>query len=309
MAHARQVQVHPGTGTTPPLLASETKAVYKQRGSDASAAEVGVDDRTHELLREVGLTTNEARAYLALLRSNPGTGYEVAASSDVPRSAIYTVLRSLETRGLVNLLPGQPARYVPLDPRRFVELQRGRQARTLDELQVGLAAVASAPADAPTWTLRGYGPVLDQARALVDGALRTVYASLWRREADGLAEPLRRAAARGVRIVLFSFTGLPDVGTALSYGIDEAELERYWTHGLILVADGARALVGGAERTEANRAVVTEDEALLGVARSNLVLDITLYGQRTGRDVAGHVLGLAGHLAPVEELLDRATRR
>ncbi len=275
----------------------------------ASRREVGVDDRIHELLREVGLTTNEARAYLALLRSSPSTGYEIAASSDVPRSAIYTVLRALETRGLVNLLPGQPARYVPLDARRLVELQRGRQARTLDELQAGLAAVAQAPADAPTWTLRGYDPVLDQARALVDGASSSVHASLWRREADALAEPLRRAVERGVRVLLFSFTRLPQVGITLSYGIDEAELERYWTHGLILLADGARALVGGAERGEANRAVVTEDEALLGVARSNLVLDITLFGQRTGRDVSGHVLGLAHHLAPVEELLDRATRR
>lgn len=267
-----------------------------------------MDDRLLDLLRDAGFTTNEARAYLALLRASPATGYEVAASSDVPRSAIYNVLRALETRGLVNLMPGQPARYVPLDARRFVELQRGRLARSLDELQVGLAAVAAAPADAPTWTLRGYDPVLDQARALIDGAAITVHASLWRREADLLAEPLRAAAARGVRVLLFSFTRLPDVGTALSYGIDEAELERYWTHGLILVADGARALIGGAERGEANRAVVTEDEALLGVARSNLVLDITLYGQRTGRDVSGFVLGLAHHLAPVEELLDRATR-
>lgn len=268
-----------------------------------------MEDRTQELLRDVGLTTNEARAYLALLRSSPATGYEIAASSDVPRSAIYTVLRSLETQGLVNLLPGQPARYVPLDPRRLVEVQRARQARTLDELQAGLSAVAEAPADAPTWTLRGYGPVLDHARALIDGATSTVHASLWQREADALAGPLQRAVARGVRVLLFSFTRLPAVGTTLSYGIDEGELERYWTHGVILVADGARALVGGAERGEANRAVVTEDEALLGVARSNLVLDITLFGQRTGRDVSGHVLGLAHHLAPVEELLDRAMRR
>ncbi len=268
-----------------------------------------MEERIQELLKELGFTTNESRAYLALLRASPATGYEVAASSDVPRSAIYTVLRGLETRGLVNLLPGQPARYVPLDARRFVELQRGRQARALDELQVGLARVAAAPADAPTWTLRGYDPVLDQARALVDGASSTVHASLWQREADALAEPLRRAAARGVRVLLFSFTRLPAVGTGLSYGIDESELEQYWTHGLILLADGARALIGGAERGEANRAVVTEDEALLGVARSNLVLDITLYGQRTGRDVSGYVLGLANHLAPVEELLDRATKR
>ena len=50
--------------------------------------------------------------------------------------------------------------------------------------------------------------------------------------------------------------------------------------------------MGGAEPTEDNRAVVTEEAPLIEVAISNLVLDLTLYGQRSGEDVGPIVYGL-----------------
>ena len=43
------------------------------------------------LLKEFGLTSNAAKAYIALLRKNPSTGYEISGQADIPRSAIYNV--------------------------------------------------------------------------------------------------------------------------------------------------------------------------------------------------------------------------
>ena len=54
------------------------------------------------LLTALGLSRNEAFAYVTLLEepSSEGcTGYEVAARSGVPRSAVYTVLARLEETG------------------------------------------------------------------------------------------------------------------------------------------------------------------------------------------------------------------
>ena len=59
----------------------------------------GIEGRVVAALKPFGFTATDSRIYLALLRQHPATGYEVAASSGVPRSAIYATLKRLEGMG------------------------------------------------------------------------------------------------------------------------------------------------------------------------------------------------------------------
>ena len=103
-------------------------------------------------------------------------------------------------------------------------------------------------------------------------------------------------------------TPLPaNVGRVFSYGIPGRRLEEYWDHRVILIADHKRAVIGGAEETEDNQAVVTEVEALIEIATSNLVLDLTLYGQRFDLDVTDEITHLVQRFAPIEELVAEAS--
>jgi predicted transcriptional regulator len=263
-----------------------------------------MEERIIRAMKQVGFAENHARAYLALLKGHPATGYELAARSGVPRSAIYQVLKRLDSLGLVNSVGQKPAKYIPLEPARLFELMESRFSSSLDELRSSLSKLESAAAQASTWTFQGYATMLEQARGLIGGAKKSLHASLWRREAEQLAEPLRRAAKAGLNVVLFSFNSLPEgTGRLLEYGIGESDLERHWPHRVILISDLSQVLVGGAEDTEDNRAVLTGETALVEMAISNLVLDITLYGQRKSTDVAEVITGLTSHLAPVEDLL------
>ncbi|NMC69021.1 MAG: TrmB family transcriptional regulator [Myxococcales bacterium] len=269
-----------------------------------------LEERIVAAMQRLGFTSSDARIYLALLKRHPATGYELAAGSGVPRSAIYNTLSRLESRGLANAVHGRPVRYRPLDPERLLAQLESRFHEELEELRAGFAKLSRPAADSRTWTVTGYAALLDQARSLIAGSRETVHASLWRREADALAEPFRRAAAAGRGIVLFSFTPLPDgLGRALSYGIPEAELERHWPHRIVLLADRRRALLGGATDSEDNQALVSEDPALVETAVSNLVLDITLFGRRFGTDTSAVIAGLTTHLAPIEDLLARSATR
>ena len=260
-------------------------------------------------MKELGFTANAARVYLALLKHNPATGYELAGSSGVPRSAIYNLLATLESQGLVSALRGKPARYVPLPPESLCRLLEARFSRGIEELQDSLSHLEGLEPPAPTWTVQGYTEMLDHARSLIGSAEQSIHISLWRREAEALAGPLRKAQESGVRVVLFSFTPLPEgVGDQLSYGIPEERLEQYWSHRIILLVDNCRVLVGGTGRGERSRVVVTEEEALVEMARSNLVLDITLFGERSGTDTSELVSNLKAHLAPIDELMDGRLR-
>ena len=118
-----------------------------------------------------------------------------------------------------------------------------------------------------------------------------------------LASSLRE---RGIDVTLFSFTPLPsELGEVLSYGIDEDELGRHWSRRVILVTDADHLLVGAAEGSRLDRAVVSEELALIEMAVANLVLDITLFGERRGVDTARVVERLTDKLAPIEALLPK----
>jgi len=263
-----------------------------------------VEEQIVTAMKQLGFTANDARVYVALLKHHPGTGYELAARSGVPRSAIYTILRRLQGLGVVNAIGDKPARYVPLPPDRLLGLLESRFSRHRKQLESALDQLTAQTAEASTWTVEGYPAMLEQAQRLVDKAQRSVFISLWAREATALADSLRDAEARGVKVVLFSFTPVPtDVGRVLSYELPEEELGQHWPHRIILVADMTRLLAGGADDTEENRAVVTNEPALVEIAVSNLVLDITLLGERTQQQTTDVVSLLTERMAPVDELL------
>lgn len=265
-----------------------------------------MSDDLIEVLQELGFTSAEAKIYIALLKLSPATGYELAARSNVPRSAIYGVLKRLENQGLVNAAGREPARWVALPPADLERVLEARFTKRLRGLKTSLESLAQPASSAITWTIQGYASVIEEAERLIAGTEKQLYGSLWNREATRLAAPIREARRRGVEIIFFSFNPLDaGLGTVLSYGIDEHELEAYWPHKLILVGDQKRALLGGADQVASTRAVLTEERALVEMAVANLVLDITLLGQRRGVDTAAVVTRLTALLAPVEELVPR----
>jgi len=269
-----------------------------------------MEDRVVDTMRELGFTATQAKVYVSLLKQQPATGYELARSAAVPRSAIYNVLGQLEGLGLINAVQTRPAKYEALPPERLHELLQSRFVGRLEQLKGALDRLETRAETPSIWTVQGYDALIEQARALIAKSERSVVASLWGREAKLLSSALRRAAGDRIDVVLFSFTPLPRLpGERFSYGIPEAELARYWPHKLILISDLSRLLVGRAEEGEENRAVVTEEAPLVETALSNLVLDLTLYGQRAGVATDDVIKRLTSHLAPIDELVSAALGR
>ncbi len=50
------------------------------------------------LLEEMGLSQNEAKCFIALLKKSPMTGYEVAKTARATRTMVYDVLKRLERK-------------------------------------------------------------------------------------------------------------------------------------------------------------------------------------------------------------------
>jgi sugar-specific transcriptional regulator TrmB len=86
-------------------------------------------------LGQLGLTSYEAKAYVALLRRDSSTASEVARVAGLPRQRIYDVLGSLVERGLASARPGNVVKYVANAPELALERLIQRQREQLAELE------------------------------------------------------------------------------------------------------------------------------------------------------------------------------
>ncbi len=246
-------------------------------------------------LVEIGMTRNEAVAYLTLVEDGEAeglTGYEVAARSGIPRSAVYGVLRKLEESSAAFAYGDKPVRYVATDPVQLVEHVRRTTVSQLDRLSEGLNTLPKRVHPEPVWILRRYDEVLDRVRTMVRGAERSVYASLWPRELELLAPDLEAIGA-DLHCVLHCPAALTDPPSRFSCWTDDAfagdDAKTHWSHKALVVVDRREALIGGTEPEVDNHAVWTTNPSLVDVATNHIVLDITLMSRRTGRDCTADV--------------------
>lgn len=70
-----------------------------------------------ELLRQLNLTQYEIKAYLALLKVEAVTAYQLGSLSRIPSGRIYDVVESLVAKSLVSVLPGTPRLIKAIDPK------------------------------------------------------------------------------------------------------------------------------------------------------------------------------------------------
>ena len=69
-----------------------------------------------DILINMGLSLNEAKVYLALLKKKISQVGEISTLSGVPQKMIYYVLQKLMSKGMCSLVPGKVKKYKPTDP-------------------------------------------------------------------------------------------------------------------------------------------------------------------------------------------------
>jgi sugar-specific transcriptional regulator TrmB len=96
-----------------------------------------VDDQVGSVsqLTRLGLTSYEAKAYLALIRRDSYTAAQVARQSGLPRQRIYDVLGSLVQKGLASARPGSVVKYAATAPELAVDRLIAAHRQDLAEME------------------------------------------------------------------------------------------------------------------------------------------------------------------------------
>ena len=201
----------------------------------------------------IGFTEYEAKAYVALLRLGPATGYQVAKESGIPRSMVYEILNKLVARGAVATQSlAEMVRYAPIPPDQILD----RMQRELEDNVATLTrdlkgiTIGSAPPGS-TWNLVGCKNILDYARQMIERAQREVVLIVGDDdELDELLPRLQEARARGLALVVISPVPY-DAGSVPIVVYPHGQSLRQATgHGLALITDGSASLIGEVDRSE-----------------------------------------------------------
>jgi sugar-specific transcriptional regulator TrmB len=240
------------------------------------------EDDAVETLTRLGLTTYEARVFVALQKTGPATASEVSDVADVPRSQVYGAAEGLEERGLVDVGGSTPTRYRPVElsaaRRRLVEeLERAGDAafEYLEGVQGALAGGGGDRTEA-VWTVEGKAAVAARTAELVAAAEERVLYGTGdaERVEPEVAAALSAAAEEGVLVVGVSAEDDAHERFASVDGVDARRVPRSVApdvgtgrvllrdaDGVLLSAVGGEYLPASAEET----AIWSADTALAGV--------------------------------------------
>lgn len=133
-----------------------------------------------EALCRLGLSTYEARVFIALQKLGHGTASDVADIVDVPRSQVYGAAEGLEDRGLVEVQHATPIRYRPVSPteaesRLQANLAAERQ-RAIDYLDTVEGSVGAAEErQTEVWTVHGSDAIDERLEQLASDAEDRLY--------------------------------------------------------------------------------------------------------------------------------------
>jgi Cd2+/Zn2+-exporting ATPase len=226
----------------------------------------------------MGFSEYEAKAYVALLRESPVTGYQLSKVSGVPRSMIYEVVGKLTARGAaMTLRKGDSTQYAPVPAEEFLDQISREQESLIASLKDDLSGLATATELEYVWNIEGHKNVMAKAMEMIDQAEDRIYLALVPTTFPDLQNALEAAISREVHVVVYT-TGDVDLpgGQVVLAPVSQETLGQARGLGLILVIDGEEVLIGEWLSATHARASWTSSPLLVFIAEHHLRTDLYL---------------------------------
>src|SRR3979411_2326876 len=123
----------------PHIVVANRDISHHREGCQSGSFPTMASQEDHALpaqLVRLGLTTYEARAYIALVARDSFTAAQVARHAELPRQRIYDVLDSLVHKGMAAARPGRVSKSAATEPalaiQRLVTARRDEMSQLED---------------------------------------------------------------------------------------------------------------------------------------------------------------------------------
>ena len=164
-------------------------------------------------LRDLGLATYEAQAYLALIHNQDSSASQVCNETGIPDSKVYFALEELHRKGLIVVREGVPRVYRALHPKEALSKLKSQIAQEyeqrvekLNQLAIGLEPLYSRAGREDielAYVLKGFDNVLGRMIELLKSAKREVILFIPNKNIyERLSPQLDTLHRRGVKVKL-----------------------------------------------------------------------------------------------------------
>jgi len=190
-------------------------------------------------LSGIGLAEYESKAYIALLKVNPATPYQIAHASGIPSSKVYEALKRLVEKGVVAALDeGKKRRYIPIDPGELLGRYKTSMISLVDSLSDDLDGIRGDSDASYIWNITGHNYLIEKAVRMISGAVKTLLLAVWKDDFPLLETALKQATKRKVRIAVVHFgSQKSSIRQIFSHPIKDTLFQEKGARVLVLVAD------------------------------------------------------------------------
>lgn len=172
--------------------------------------ELSNQQKSIELLQELGLKEYEAKSFVALTRLPKGTAKEISEISDVPRTRVYDAIRVLQKKGLVEIQHTSPQVFRAVSIEEAAEtLRKEFESRTqkLEKTLHGLEPARLTDEHKVThevWALSDSKAIANRTEQLIDDAQNEVIFLIGHENAatDEILEALRKSNQQELRVII-----------------------------------------------------------------------------------------------------------
>lgn len=191
-----------------------------------------------DILESLGLSTYEAKAYIALVAHGYGSAETIAETARIPRTSAYKVLSSLCDKGYALSTRGRPMIFKPEAPDKVKNDVIRRVTTVFDHLQVIHEVLMDKGEPQLVYTIQGKQRVLGKIAELLDTATGTFYIATptLSEVRETINKRIEGALKRGVLI-----TVITEPTQRVPSGVEVVR-----KRGLVatdIIADGERALI------------------------------------------------------------------
>jgi HTH-type transcriptional regulator, sugar sensing transcriptional regulator len=121
-------------------------------------------------LEKLGLTENEAKAYVGLVSLGEATAREIHDLTNVPRAKVYEILKMLAKKGYLEVRQGSPTYFRAVDPKKVIGEIREEflncVIETLDQLN---ELSYELPKTSPVWYIQSDWGMKNRIREIMGG--------------------------------------------------------------------------------------------------------------------------------------------
>ncbi|HKZ88728.1 MAG TPA: helix-turn-helix domain-containing protein [Thermoplasmata archaeon] len=205
--------------------------------------ETGIDlekeyEKVARTLESIGLSSYEARGYVALVAHGFGSAETIAETARIPRTSAYKVLQSLCNKGFAISTRGRPTIFKPESPGKVKDRVIEHLEDTFAKLDLLHEVLRKKGEPQLVYTISSKPRVLEKIGELLETASETFMVSTptFSEIRETLGKKVDQAMARGIKVTVITEPGqkIPDGATAV------------YRKGLIatdVIVDGASALI------------------------------------------------------------------